>query len=613
VLTHLVAVLPGASADRIVLVAPYDSGSYDGYSFVGANDGASGAALLLEMARVLAGRSLPYTVELVWLEGEGRLGHGGGDERELRWLGSRGLAERWAANGHLAGIRLLVSFNRVCDAELHVARDSGSHREFRESFWRAAHRLGLGDAFSPSRGYESVASSQVAFRERGVRQVVAIEDTAFGGDEAPGRYAGKGDVIAHCSRESLTAVGRVAVEAVGSISAQLAKIDRFARMPSAEPEAKKPTPEAPLEPEGESTAPPAPAGENAAEASAPGEPSPRPPMRRAASSLRGAAVAFAALVALGAIARADGARTPEPVKILVESPHAGEVVKNQVHQAPIRGTAVAFGERPIDFDIMLVIDVSGSTKNASGSDVDRDGQTGFNPQVAGSAPGAYPPGTLSTDPDDSILAAEVRAADALVASLTPNGRTRVGVISFSGEMNPRTGYRVRYDQQDAWLEVPLTADFGAVRARLPEILRRGPDGGTNFAAGIRLAITELAGLSGCAQQRARGRAQARAVPLRRTSHLPRRTRLGLDPGDVEAALAAANVAHSAGIAINTYALGPSALTNPFAATEVSRITLGTFLRCRTRVTSCRFSRAPRSRTSRTWCSPISPRKRCPPT
>jgi peptidase M28-like protein len=277
VLTHLVAVLPGASADRIVLVAPYDSGSYDGYSFVGANDGASGAALLLEMARVLAGRSLPYTVELVWLEGEGRLGHGGGDERELRWLGSRGLAERWAATGHLAGIRLLVSFNRVCDAELRVARDSGSHREFRESFWKAAHRLGLGDAFSPSRGYESVASSQVAFRERGVRQVVAIEDTAFGGDEAPGRYAGKEDVIAHCSRESLTAVGRVAVEAVGSISAQLAKIDRFARMPSAEPEAKKPTPEAPLEPEGESAAPPAPAGESAAEASAPGEPSPEAP------------------------------------------------------------------------------------------------------------------------------------------------------------------------------------------------------------------------------------------------------------------------------------------------------------------------------------------------
>ena len=294
-------------------------------------------------------------------------------------------------------------------------------------------------------------------------------------------------------------------------------------------------------------------------------------MRQAASSLRGAAVAFAALGVLGAMARADGAPAPEAVKILVESPRAGEVVKNEVHQAPIRGTAVAFGERPIDFDIMVVIDVSGSTKNASGSDVDRDGQTGFKP------PDPAPPGMLSTDPDDSILAAEVRAADALVASLTANSRTRVGVISFSGEMNPRTGYRMRQDQQDSWLEVPLTADFSAVRARLPEILRRGPDGGTNFAAGIRLAITELAGLSGA---RSSARAGARKLVLFLTDGLPTFP-VGLgsvsDPGDIEAALAAANVAHSAGIAINTYGLGPSALTNPFTATEVSRITLGTFL------------------------------------
>jgi hypothetical protein len=298
-------------------------------------------------------------------------------------------------------------------------------------------------------------------------------------------------------------------------------------------------------------------------------------MPRATSSARRA---VAALVALSGISARAAGPAPSPVKILVESPRAGEVVKNEVHQAPIRGTAVAFGERPIDFDIMIVLDVSGSTKNASGTDVDRDGVLGVNPQQGLTAPpGAYPPGTLSTDSDDSILAAEVRAADALVASLAPNGHTRIGVISFSGEMNPQTGYRVRYDQQDAWLEVPLTADFAAVRARLPEILRRGPNGGTNFAAGIRLAITELAALSS-AQSGARP--DAKKLVLFLTDGLPTFP-IGLgsvsDPGDVEAALSAANVAHRAGIAINTYGLGPSALTNPFAATEISRLTLGTFL------------------------------------
>jgi hypothetical protein len=298
---------------------------------------------------------------------------------------------------------------------------------------------------------------------------------------------------------------------------------------------------------------------------------------RPTTASRGAAAWLLALTALASSARAESGSTPAPVKILLESPSAGEVVRNQVQQAPIRGTAVAFGERPIDFDIMIVIDVSGSTASASGSDVDHNGIVGVNPQLDPTAQGSYPRGTLSTDPGDSILAAEVRAADALIASLAPNGRTRVGVITFAGEMNPQTGYRARYDQQDAWLEVPLTADFSAARTRLPEILRRGPNGATDFAAAIRLAITELASLSGA---RSSARPDAKKVVLFLTDGLPTfPAGLGSvsDPGDVEAALTAAKVAHRAGIAINTYALGPSALTSPFTTTEISRITLGTFL------------------------------------
>jgi hypothetical protein len=39
---------------------------------------------------------------------------------------------------------------------------------------------------------------------------------------------------------------------------------------------------------------------------------------------------------------------------------------------------------------------------------------------------------------------------------------------------------------------------------------------------------------------------------------------------------AARVAHAAGIRINSYALGTQALTRPIAATEIARVTLGTF-------------------------------------
>jgi hypothetical protein len=151
------------------------------------------------------------------------------------------------------------------------------------------------------------------------------------------------------------------------------------------------------------------------------------------------------------------------------------------------------------------------------------------------------------------------------------------VISFSGEMDPVSGRRLSYEQQDAWVEVPLTHEFERVRTVLPAILARGPHGGTNFAAGIRLAITELAGLSGA---RSQPRPDARKVILFLTDGLPTfpfGTGSVPDDGDTEAALNAARLAHKAGIVVNTYALGPNALTNPIAATEIARITLGTYM------------------------------------
>jgi len=305
------------------------------------------------------------------------------------------------------------------------------------------------------------------------------------------------------------------------------------------------------------------------------------PMRRSFAETATCGFALAALL-IGALwtaaasAREANAVAAAPVRILIESPKPGEALRNKVHQAPIRGSAAADGERPANFDVMIVVDVSGSTQVASGVDVDGDGQVGFNPQLELVEPGRYPPDMQSTDGEDTILAAEVKAAQALVGSLDP-ARVHVGVISFSGEMHPQTGERMRWDQQDAWLDVPLTADYRRVQASMASILARGPHGATNFAAGVRLAVRELAGLS---VAKSRPRPGAKKVVLFLTDGLPTFP-IGAgrvsEPGDTEAALNAARLAHKAGITVNTYALGPNALMNPFAATEMARITLGNFL------------------------------------
>ncbi|MBW2493116.1 MAG: VWA domain-containing protein [Deltaproteobacteria bacterium] len=282
-------------------------------------------------------------------------------------------------------------------------------------------------------------------------------------------------------------------------------------------------------------------------------------------------------VLLGLSASADDLSgiADSAVRIVIDEPKRGEPVSNSVHQAPIRGNAFTEGKRRLTIDVMIAIDISGSTRAASGVDVDGDGEIGFDPHLEQVPPGLYPPDVRSTDPHDTILAAEIAAADALLRNLDPT-HLRVGVLSFGGEVNPATLRQAVYGQQDAWLEVPLTSDFDQVRRALQGILARGPRGGTNFAAGIRLAVTELAGLHGA---RSAPRPEAAKILMFLTDGVPSfpfGSSRESDPGDTEAALGAARVAHKAGITINAYSLGTHALDNPVAATEMSRLTLGTF-------------------------------------
>jgi hypothetical protein len=265
----------------------------------------------------------------------------------------------------------------------------------------------------------------------------------------------------------------------------------------------------------------------------------------------------------------------EPVRVVIESPRPGERVENRVDQAPIRGTAVAKGEQPSEFDVMVVLDVSGSTELPSGADVDGDGEIGVDPALELLPPGAFPEGMKSTDPDDSILQAEAQAARALVKGLDSR-RVRVGLVTFAGEVDPTTGQRRSLSQQDAWLEVPLTNDVGQVLAAVEGVLARGPHGATNFAAGARLAVRELSGLPGA---RSQPRGNAKKVMLFLTDGAPSFP-IGrgdaTDPGDIEAAINAASLAKAAGVTINTYALGPMALGLPQALTEMARVSLGSY-------------------------------------
>ena len=249
--------------------------------------------------------------------------------------------------------------------------------------------------------------------------------------------------------------------------------------------------------------------------------------------------------------------TPPPVcggtqiEVGIESPQHGVTISGPNHVA-VSGQARASRDyRPALFDLMLILDISGSTRAPAGV------------QTVGGFRG-----------DMTILAAEVQAAEQFLDALDPRS-TMVGVITFSGEYDPLTGLGIP-NSINATLEQPLTANYHEVRAALRRILHQGPGGGTDMAAGIRLAVRELAGLAGAASV---PRPDSRKVAFLLTDGfptLPFGHVNSMDPGDIEVAIRAASVAAKAGITIHTFALGIEALSAPGPTMQIARMTEGTF-------------------------------------
>src|SRR5262245_14135006 len=234
---NLFATIPGASPDAILLVAPYDSPA-------DARDGASGAALVLELGRALQASHPAYTVWLAFVEGDA-LAPGASRAAAKEIVGTRALVAGLGGGGgdRLARVRVAVYFDRVATPDLRVARDLLSNRTWREEFWASARRLGHTDTFPPDAAFESVEAGQRAFLAVGMRRAVAIAGAAAppGGDAKPGEGGaapeGATEPSASRSAESLDVVGAVSLDALAAISERLAKIDRFVESPVAASEA----------------------------------------------------------------------------------------------------------------------------------------------------------------------------------------------------------------------------------------------------------------------------------------------------------------------------------------------------------------------------------------
>ncbi len=167
---------------------------------IGANDGASGVAVLMEIAGVLATRRPPVPIKLMFFDGEDF-----GSSVDMMFLGSR----RLAATIDPSQIRYMILLDMVGDAELDIFIEGYSYSsapQLIDAVWNSA----------ASMGYESVFHNEVQnwilddhlpFINRGIPSIDIIDfDYPF--------WHTTSDTIDKCSKESLSVVRNVILDVV---------------------------------------------------------------------------------------------------------------------------------------------------------------------------------------------------------------------------------------------------------------------------------------------------------------------------------------------------------------------------------------------------------------
>jgi Iap family predicted aminopeptidase len=216
---NVVGRIPGRERGAVVVGAHHDT--KDGIpGFVGANDGASGVAVVLELARSLRAPLEGPSVHLALFDAEEPRG-----ERDFARDGARGSSQyvRLAAarggegSPALRRIRAMVLFDLVGDCDLELPRETGYSDPELHALFAVASEKADGGAEPFTGTTTPIGDDHVPFAEAGVPTVDLIDFT-FGSDTSPGPYWHTlRDTLDVVCAESLDAVGEAAVRAIPRI------------------------------------------------------------------------------------------------------------------------------------------------------------------------------------------------------------------------------------------------------------------------------------------------------------------------------------------------------------------------------------------------------------
>jgi Zn-dependent M28 family amino/carboxypeptidase len=201
---NLIAKFPG-KRDGIIVIAGHIDTNYPlrDTGYVGANDGGSSTAMLLELANAFRGEKREgYSVWLVWTDGE---------EAVKSWTstdslyGTRHLADKWQKDGTLKSIKAFLLVDMIADADLNIDRDSRSTAWLEDLVYEAATHLGYQSHFF-DRTLNALEDDHLPFVERGVPSADLID-----------LNYGYGNVFHHTTEDTMDKLSPKSMEIVGRV------------------------------------------------------------------------------------------------------------------------------------------------------------------------------------------------------------------------------------------------------------------------------------------------------------------------------------------------------------------------------------------------------------
>jgi glutaminyl-peptide cyclotransferase len=211
---NIIGQVDGKKSDIVMITGHYDTKLQEG--FVGANDGASSAATVLELAHALANSKPEYTLWFVLFDGEEAVVDWNAMNGNDNTYGSRHLASKLAADGRLRQVKAMILVDMIGDKNLNIKREGESTEWLVSLIWEAARAAGHGKVFSQAEQY--ISDDHLPFRDAGV-PVADLIDFDYGPHHA--YWHTNQDTLDKISGESMKVVGDVLLRALPDLFKRL--------------------------------------------------------------------------------------------------------------------------------------------------------------------------------------------------------------------------------------------------------------------------------------------------------------------------------------------------------------------------------------------------------